>query len=331
VRRTLPTLLLAAVTLQLAAATGSAAPAYLEIRNGHGQLVAAAQGATYSYPQTAPIIRIAAATQRSDAIQLDGVWLLAGRVQATRIVVPDHGLATSITGLVVDNAPYPATPNSVIPLPGVGYLVADQQVTDGTTTASVGLRVHVTTATPGLAAGSDLLVAPTGARVNQQAGAQAALSVLGLSLIPGGFGWSGYVNPIGPGLVYAGADEGTDWAGTGTVNAIGNGIVTDVATGSGWPGGGLVTYQLTSGPDAGDYIYVAEHIIPTVHTGQLVTPGQSVAYALGGYPYLETGYAASPDGETSAVAAGDQPTNPPHETAFGLAFAAFLRSLGAAA
>jgi len=49
------------------------------------------------------------------------------------------------------------------------------------------------------------------------------------------------------------------------------------ATDSGWGNGdGWVSYQLTGGAYAGDYIYVAEGITPTVQQGELVAAGQQI-------------------------------------------------------
>jgi hypothetical protein len=93
---------------------------------------------------------------------------------------------------------------------------------------------------------------------------------------------------------YAGTDQGVDFRGAGNVPAIGAGVVTDVGithiieTGNKiWH---YVIYRITSGPLKGQFVYVAENIKPTVKVGQRVSFGQTVAHALGSYPYIETGF-----------------------------------------
>lgn len=70
----------------------------------------------------------------------------------------------------------------------------------------------------------------------------------------------GYVNPLGriKGLAYERIDQGVDFSGTGPILAIGDGkVLASDAHNSGWPGGGWLTYALTSGPLAGQIVYVA--------------------------------------------------------------------------
>ena len=59
------------------------------------------------------------------------------------------------------------------------------------------------------------------------------------------------------------------------IDALGPGRVVLVSTtDTGWGNGdGWVSYQLTGGAYAGDYVYVAEGITPTVRQGQLVAAG----------------------------------------------------------
>ena len=90
---------------------------------------------------------------------------------------------------------------------------------------------------------------------------------------------AGYVNPFAHAQVTPSRiDQGVDYSGTGPIDALGLGRVVLVSTtDSGWGNGdGWISYQLTAGAYAGDYIYVAEGITPTVRTGQLVTPGQQI-------------------------------------------------------
>ena len=89
---------------------------------------------------------------------------------------------------------------------------------------------------------------------------------------------AGYVNPFAHAQVTASRiDQGVDYGGTGPIDALGPGRVVLVSTtDSGWGNGdGWVSYQLTGGAYAGDYIYVAEGITPTVRQGQVVSPPAS--------------------------------------------------------
>ncbi len=96
-----------------------------------------------------------------------------------------------------------------------------------------------------------------------------------------------YVNPFraSTSITPARIDMGVDYAGTGTIQALGDATVTYAQQGgTGWgpfscTGGyaGAIVYRLTDGPDQGRYIYLTEGIIPTVHTGQQLTAGQPIA------------------------------------------------------
>lgn len=77
-------------------------------------------------------------------------------------------------------------------------------------------------------------------------------------------------------VVPARIDGGVDYnAGDGPVYPIGNATVVGVRTGaaSHWPGdpGSYILYQLTDGPAAGKFAYMAEDCTPTVTAGQTVT------------------------------------------------------------
>ena len=88
-----------------------------------------------------------------------------------------------------------------------------------------------------------------------------------------------YVNPFAHAQVTASRiDQGVDYGGTGPIDALGPGRVVLVSTtDSGWGNGdGWVSYQLTSGSYAGDYVYVAEGITPSVRQGQPVSAGQQI-------------------------------------------------------
>ena len=131
---------------------------------------------------------------------------------------------------------------------------------------------------------------------------------------------SGYVSPIGAGLVRERVDQGVDFTGSGSLYALGSGTVVNVYNG-GWPGGVFLCIRL----DTGQYIYYAETITPAVVAGQRVTAGQYIGRANGGGSGIEVGWAAPPgNGESAARAAGQYA----YPTGEGESFNALLASLG---
>ncbi len=135
----------------------------------------------------------------------------------------------------------------------------------------------------------------------------------------------GYANPLRSvsNLAPERIDQGVDFSGSGPVYAIGNGVVRNT-TNAGWPGGGFITYQLTDGPAAGDFVYVAENVVPRVQVGQQVNPTTVVGTLVGGG--METGW-AQPPGDGNAAASGQWNTST--STAYGENFSQLLQSLGA--
>jgi len=141
---------------------------------------------------------------------------------------------------------------------------------------------------------------------------------------------SGYVSPLANAHVTPERiDQGVDYAGTGTLGAIGPGVVTNVVkTGSAWEGGGYVEYKLTSGPYAGKSVFYAEGVTPTVSVGQRLAAGQPVATLIPGASHgIEIGWAAGRGEQAYASAYGGGYTegNP---TAAGKAFSDLVASLG---
>lgn len=129
-----------------------------------------------------------------------------------------------------------------------------------------------------------------------------------------------YVNPMRavPGLGVGRVDMGVDYSGSGPILAIGKARITFASNNdsgplscwgiSCWPGGGVVVYKLLEGPFAGKSVYVAENVTATVHAGQIVRPGQTVAILHLGSPSMETGWAAGHGAETLAIERGHQCT-----------------------
>lgn len=104
-------------------------------------------------------------------------------------------------------------------------------------------------------------------------------------------------------------DQGVDFRGHGAIPAFASGVVTRVDTkGTGWPGatgansGAMITYKITSGPNAGRFVYIAESLVPHVKVGQTIAAGQTIATALGTGAMTEMGWAADAHGTTLAHA-----------------------------
>ena len=141
---------------------------------------------------------------------------------------------------------------------------------------------------------------------------------------------AGYVNPLANASVTAERiDQGVDYAGSGTLGAIGPAVVTSVvSSGSGWEGGGYVEYKLTAGPYAGRSVYYAEGVSPTVSVGQTLQPGQPVAKIIpGSSTGIEIGFAAGKGQEAYANAYGGGYSEGAL-TAAGVAFSNLIKSLG---
>ena len=101
-----------------------------------------------------------------------------------------------------------------------------------------------------------------------------------------------YVNPLRDihGLQSQRIDMGVDYGGSGPLLALGAGRVLGAHVNDEpprralgllqrrrEPGGSHVVYQLTDGPFAGSYVYVAEHVRVSVHAGEVVRAGQRIA------------------------------------------------------
>jgi hypothetical protein len=142
-----------------------------------------------------------------------------------------------------------------------------------------------------------------------------------------------YRNPLRAvaGLIPERVDMGVDFGGAGPVYALGNAVITNAtADSAGWPGGGWITYQLTSGPAAGLMVYVAEDVTPSVQAGQTVTSSTVIANMFNGGAGIETGW-AMPDGssaESQLAVAGGISGGGPFPTMVGLNFEALLQALG---
>ena len=125
-----------------------------------------------------------------------------------------------------------------------------------------------------------------------------------------------YANPFAhtQGLIPRRIDMGVDYDGQGEIDALGRGRVTFAGTGigGGWTcntaeNGGIV-YRLTTGPDAGRYVYVTEDVIPAVSTGTTVGAGQRIGTfaPVGGTGCIEIGFASGPGPNPEAAALGQE-------------------------
>jgi hypothetical protein len=148
-------------------------------------------------------------------------------------------------------------------------------------------------------------------------------------------GASGYVNPVaGDVLMSERIDQGVDYAGTGTLTAIGAAKVTYVGTSAtGWPGA-FIEYRLLDGPDAGCFVYYAEGINPAarLHTGQTVRAGQVMANIIPGWSTgIELGWGAGKSTKTYAAKTGRWDATDDADSiasAAGKSFSALIASLG---
>ena len=117
----------------------------------------------------------------------------------------------------------------------------------------------------------------------------------------------GYANPLAgaPHVIAERIDMGVDYADPNPepVDAIGAGTVTYAGPqGGGWQPN-CINYTLAQPPAPSElYLYVCEHITPTVQAGQNIQPGQQIATFIPGGG-IETGFAAAPGSPVATRAA----------------------------
>jgi hypothetical protein len=136
-----------------------------------------------------------------------------------------------------------------------------------------------------------------------------------------------YQNPFAGDTYYTGrTDMGVDLCLSKgePIRAIGDGVVVGIMR-NWYAGQPYVWYQLTGGPDAGRYVYVAEQIWHLARVGQVLQAGDVVArYAPKG-SCIETGWSTS-GGWTLAQSTTGYTEG--QRTVAGVSFAHFLQSLG---
>jgi hypothetical protein len=146
---------------------------------------------------------------------------------------------------------------------------------------------------------------------------------------------TGYNNPLAGAVVTPERiDQGVDYAGSGTLAAIGAAQVTYAATsGTGWPGA-FIEYRLTGGPDVGCYVFYAEGVNPVsgLHAGETVVRGQAIATIIPGWSTgIEIGWGAGVGTKTYAAnTTGWSPQDDARDkpSAAGQSFSALIAALG---
>jgi cell wall-associated NlpC family hydrolase len=186
-------LVAAALFLVLAGPALGAASPVVEVLDGSGRVTAQGAAGPFAFPADASAVDIGSASATPAEVELDDVSLLGSRVQATRVLVPRHGLrGASVEGLVVDGRVVPTRPNTLVPLGGSSYLVVLQTAvvpdSKSRSVGLVGIRVHIGDASFGVPAGTDLLIGlPPAAEAARpvRSGATDGWATLGFSGSPG--------------------------------------------------------------------------------------------------------------------------------------------------
>ena len=137
---------------------------------------------------------------------------------------------------------------------------------------------------------------------------------------------SAYVDPFGSDVIVGRTDMGVDFCLSpgDPIKAVGDGVVTGIQQ-DWYAGQPYVWYELTSGPYAGRYVYVAEQIKVAVRVGQTVSAGQVIARFAKTGSCIEAGWSQA-DGETTAAATTGYTEG--QVTDAGVSFARFMSSLG---
>lgn len=146
---------------------------------------------------------------------------------------------------------------------------------------------------------------------------------------------AGYMNPLARARVTPERiDQGVDYAGSGTLVAIGSGQVTHIGiVGTGWPGA-FIEYRLTAGADDGCYVYYAEGVTPArgLHVGETVAADQPIASLIRDWGTgIEIGWGAGKSTKTYADLSGNWSVWKDADNIPSLAgknFSALIRALG---
>lgn len=137
-------------------------------------------------------------------------------------------------------------------------------------------------------------------------------------------------------------DQGVDYGGAGSVYALGNGTLVNINN-PGWAicseggcsGPNFIVYQLSDGPAAGKYVYIAENCNPDpqLKLGQQVTSNTVLCTMVNKGPFIEMGWAETCSqgfcGFAAAHTVWSGNDNDQHYTDYGQNFSDLLKSLGA--
>lgn len=129
-----------------------------ELLDAKGRIVAAAKAATFTYPSNGATLTIAHASITQERVQLDGVSLLGGLIQASSVIVSNQNRSAEVEGLVVGGQAISAGVNEIIPLDSSSYLITSQIAVAGGAVGVVGIRVAIGDSDYGLPAGTQILV-----------------------------------------------------------------------------------------------------------------------------------------------------------------------------
>ena len=136
-----------------------------EVLTGDGVVLAASSGGSFHYPADGSLVSIASSRVERGRVVLNGIELLNGRVQASRLTVTDRGTG-SVDDLVVDGLLRNPEENSLFGLDASSYLVVLQKAVirdqRGRHVGFVGLRLNLAPGYPGLPRGAQILIGLTG-------------------------------------------------------------------------------------------------------------------------------------------------------------------------
>jgi hypothetical protein len=189
-------------------------------------------------------------------------------------------------------------PRGVAALALLAAIVASALAGGGPQTSSPAADAAVSRVAPGPSTPPSPSTAPRRAAAEQGGWASCPLAVAP----------AGYANPLAGAVVKPERiDQGVDYAGKGTLSAIGAGRITYLATSNtGWPGA-FIEYRLLEGADAGCYVFYAEGVIPVdgLKVGQTISAGQPIATIIPTFPTgIEIGWGAGISTKAYAKIAG---------------------------
>lgn len=143
---------------------------------------------------------------------------------------------------------------------------------------------------------------------------------------------NGYANPVQhiQNLTAERIDMGVDYSGTGSLVAMGDGVITNVYN-SGWPGGTFIGLKFTSGTYKDLIMYYAEDIKPSVSVGQRVKAGETIGQMYNGGSGIEIGWSSDGIGTALAAHLGQIPSAGDAggwSTACGVSMSDFIKACG---